>query len=132
MNLFNNNSRETLDIFDDILVDNIVQRILKRHIAVLFYIVIIVGVVVIILSKALLFFNVAMKSSRNLHAKMFGCLLQAPMKFFDKNPCGRILNRFSKDMGAIDEVLPKFLQDSVQVRIEVKYLNHNDVEYYYP
>lgn len=28
---------------------------------------------------------------------------------------GRILNRFSKDMGAIDELLPSVLMDSIQV-----------------
>lgn len=37
------------------------------------------------------------------------------MRFFDTNPSGRIMNRFSKDMGAIDEFLPKALLDSSQV-----------------
>lgn len=37
------------------------------------------------------------------------------MRFFDTNPSGRILNRFSKDMGAIDEVLPRGMMDAIQV-----------------
>lgn len=37
------------------------------------------------------------------------------MRFFDTNPSGRILNRFSKDMGAVDEFLPKAFLDSAQV-----------------
>lgn len=37
------------------------------------------------------------------------------MRFFDVNPSGRIMNRFSKDMGTIDELLPKVLIDAIQV-----------------
>ena len=37
---------------------------------------------------------------------MFHKLLRAQPRFFDVNPSGRILNRFSKDMGSIDETLP--------------------------
>lgn len=48
-----------------------------------------------------------MRSSQKLHDKMFDGVISAPMRFFDTNPSGRILNRFSKDMGAIDELLPK-------------------------
>lgn len=37
------------------------------------------------------------------------------MRFFDTNPAGRILNRFSKDMGAVDEFLPKAILDATQI-----------------
>ena len=39
------------------------------------------------------------------------------MRFFDTNPSGRILNRFSKDMGAIDELLPKAMMESIQIML---------------
>lgn len=37
------------------------------------------------------------------------------MRFFDLNPSGRILNRFSKDMGAVDELMPRIMLDGIQI-----------------
>lgn len=37
------------------------------------------------------------------------------MRFFNTNTSGRILNRFSKDMGAIDELLPAAMMDCLQI-----------------
>lgn len=56
-----------------------------------------------------------MTASIRLHNTMFTKMLSAPMRFFDVNSSGRILNRFSKDMGTIDEILPKMLMDAIQV-----------------
>lgn len=56
-----------------------------------------------------------MRSSINLHNQIFGNILSATMRFFDTNPSGRILNRFSKDMGIVDEILPRMYLDSIQV-----------------
>ena len=42
-------------------------------------------------------------------------MLGATMRFFDTNSSGRILNRFSRDMGVIDELLPKALMEAIQV-----------------
>ena len=48
----------------------------------------------------------SMVASRNLHNTMFDKILRAPPRFFDINPSGTILNRFSKDIGSMDEMLP--------------------------
>lgn len=37
------------------------------------------------------------------------------MRFFNNNTSGRILNRFSKDMGAVDELLPSAMVDCLQI-----------------
>ncbi|XP_053671125.1 ATP-binding cassette sub-family C member 4-like [Anopheles nili] len=79
------------------------------------YGVIIIGVVLFTIFRGYLFFNICMKASRNLHDRMFARILTAPMRFFDTNPSGRILNRFSKDMGAIDELLPKAMIEAIQI-----------------
>ena len=46
-------------------------------------------------------------SNSALHGKMISAILKAPVLFFDINPTGRIMNRFSKDMGLMDEILPR-------------------------
>lgn len=56
-----------------------------------------------------------MQSSNTLHDKMFARMLGATMRFFDTNSSGRILNRFSRDMGVIDEMLPKALMEAIQI-----------------
>lgn len=55
--------------------------------------------------------------SHRLHDKMFECVSQSPMSFFHINPSGRILNRFSKDMGSVDELLPQAMIDCFQVTV---------------
>lgn len=76
----------------------------------------IVGLFFIALCRSVLFYKLAMWSSKSLHNSMFLNVINAPMRFFDTNPSGRILNRFSKDIGNIDELLPKTVLDAGQVR----------------
>ncbi|KAL9978592.1 hypothetical protein ACROYT_G016126 [Oculina patagonica] len=52
------------------------------------------------------FYLAALKASENLHDQMTKATLKAPVLFFDTNPVGRILNRFSKDIGSMDDILP--------------------------
>ena len=70
--------------------------------------------VVLAAIRAYLFFYASLRSSERLHDKMVTCLLQALVLFFDTNPAGRILNRFSKDIGCIDEILPKTFLSAIQ------------------
>lgn len=75
----------------------------------------IIAVVAVTLSRGFIFFAICMRASKKLHDKSFLSLLHSPMRFFDTNPSGRILNRFSKDMGAVDELLPKAIIEATQV-----------------
>ena len=60
------------------------------------------------------FLLVSLRCSERLHDKMVLAILQAPVHFFDSNPVGRILNRFAKDVGCLDELLPKTFLVSIQ------------------
>ncbi|KAG1714742.1 putative multidrug resistance-associated protein lethal(2)03659 [Nymphon striatum] len=53
------------------------------------------------------------RAARHLHDRMFDKLLHAPIKFFNTNPIGEILNRFTKDIGHIDDLIPLAYQDFV-------------------
>ncbi|XP_061393047.1 probable multidrug resistance-associated protein lethal(2)03659 [Musca vetustissima] len=77
--------------------------------------IITVATIVITVTRSFLFFNVAMRASQNLHNSMFRGITRASMYFFNTNPSGRILNRFSKDMGQIDEILPSVMIDVIQI-----------------
>ncbi|KAH8355856.1 hypothetical protein KR200_006142, partial [Drosophila serrata] len=65
-------------------------------------------------SASFLIFNLAKKCSIGLHSSIFNAISLASMYFFNTNPPGRILNRFSKDLGQVDEMLPVVMMDVIQ------------------
>ena len=55
----------------------------------------------------------SVRASRKLHNQLLDAVIRAPMSFFDTTPLGRIQNRFSKDMYAVDEALAYVLSLSL-------------------
>jgi ATP-binding cassette subfamily C (CFTR/MRP) protein 4 len=53
---------------------------------------------------------------------MFRKIVAMPMRFFETNPSGRILNRFSKDMDSIDEDVPMSFLFTVLVAGEIIFI----------
>ena len=53
------------------------------------------------------FYHLCMNASRSLHKRMIRSVLATPVRFFDLNPIGRLMNRFSKDMSVLDENIPQ-------------------------
>lgn len=79
----------------------------------------IVGLFIVAITRSVLFYKLAMLSSISIHQMTFENVIGATMRFFDTNPSGRILNRFSKDMGSVDEALPKAILDSGQMMLSL-------------
>lgn len=78
------------------------------------YIALAVACLFAALGRAFLSIHGFIKCSSKLHTAMLTALLKAPVRFFDVNPAGRILNRFAKDVGCMDEVLPYAILEAVQ------------------
>ncbi|XP_047482005.1 multidrug resistance-associated protein 1-like [Penaeus chinensis] len=47
-----------------------------------------------------------LRASRALHQRLLQSVVRLPMSFFDTNPSGRIINRFSKEISVLDIILP--------------------------
>lgn len=69
--------------------------------------------------RAFAFYKACLRISRNLHDSMFRSVTRSFMTFFNKNPTGRIINRFSKDIGAIDSWLPIVVIDCLKFVLEL-------------
>jgi ATP-binding cassette subfamily C (CFTR/MRP) protein 4 len=87
----------------------------SRDTSIYIYSVIIGSLIIITLVRSVTFFTVCMRASTRLHDNMFGSITRATMRFFNTNSAGRILNRFSKDMGSIDELLTSAMIDCLQI-----------------
>ena len=90
-----------------------------RNLDIIIYSVFIVVLFVSTIIRATTFFAICMSASVNLHNKIFARMLRAPVAFFDSNPAGRILNRFTRDLGIIDELFPAVAYDLNMVSVTI-------------
>ncbi|XP_069129777.1 ATP-binding cassette sub-family C member 5-like isoform X2 [Argopecten irradians] len=67
--------------------------------------------------KGIIAATVMVKASGRLHNRALDKVMKAPMAFFDANPPGRILNRFSRDMDEGDVFLPNLLDMLLQTSL---------------
>ncbi|XP_064554775.1 ATP-binding cassette sub-family C member 4-like isoform X2 [Drosophila montana] len=74
----------------------------------------ILGVVIMTTFRGFLFLKTCMHASKVLHDRMFRSILHASIRFFHNNTAGQILNRFSKDIGTMDEWLPRNMLEFIQ------------------
>ncbi|XP_046623156.1 ATP-binding cassette subfamily C member 4-like isoform X3 [Neodiprion virginianus] len=89
--------------------------LLHQDVAIYIYAGCIVSCIILVTLRHLLFMKMCVNASCNLHNSMFANILVTTMRFFNTNPSGRILNRFSKDMGAMDELLPNTMLEALQI-----------------
>ncbi|ETO62174.1 hypothetical protein F444_19896 [Phytophthora nicotianae P1976] len=70
-----------------------------------------VGTAVMVLVRAVTVAVIGLRASRHLFDSMTMSLLKAPLRFFDVNPIGRILNRYGDDITAIDFMISFSFQE---------------------
>lgn len=58
------------------------------------------------LTRAQIIIRMISKAAENIHDKMLTNVARSQILFFDSNPVGRILARFSKDISVVDMVIP--------------------------
>ncbi|KAF9091354.1 hypothetical protein BGX23_005238 [Mortierella sp. AD031] len=61
------------------------------------------GYIFTIMCRQLVQYKGSIDASRSIHRRLLSQILNSPVRFFDTTPLGRIMNRFTKDMGTIDE-----------------------------
>ncbi|XP_023233967.1 multidrug resistance-associated protein 4-like [Centruroides sculpturatus] len=64
--------------------------------------------------SASLLYELFVSASTNLHNKMLGCIIHTPISFLDNNPVGKILNRFSKDVNNMDDMLTFVFYEAIR------------------
>jgi ATP-binding cassette subfamily C (CFTR/MRP) protein 4 len=94
-----------------------VNETLDRASIIYTYSGIILGTIIFSVVHSLYFMLYFIIASINLHRYAFSSIIKATMRFYNNNPSGRILNRFSKDLGYIDEYIPPVLFDVIEVAL---------------
>ncbi|XP_078381397.1 ATP-binding cassette sub-family C member 3-like [Oculina patagonica] len=61
----------------------------------------------------------SVKASDRLHHGLLTNVLHSPMAFFEATPLGRIVNRFSKDIDMIDDLVPRSLLTFLRSSLEL-------------
>ena len=67
-----------------------------------------------LLIESAMFMLGGIRSSRSLHYRCLNTLMHAPVSWFDSNPKGRIISRFSADISVVDIFLPRYLDWAAQ------------------
>lgn len=69
------------------------------------------------------------KSAKETHETLLHYVFRWPMELFDTTPTGRVVNRFSKDVDVVDNVLPHCIRSWILMFFSVNeiyfYLTHS-------
>lgn len=62
-------------------------------------------------------------AARFLHNNLLHQTMRLPMSFFDTTPLGRIVNRFSRDVDVVDNILPQIMRIWIMMIFNVSMTN---------
>ncbi|XP_067128879.1 ATP-binding cassette sub-family C member 4-like [Centruroides vittatus] len=78
------------------------------------YLGLVCAVFFVTLISASLLYEMFVSASINLHNNMLRCIIHTPISFLDNNPVGKILNRFSKDVNNMDDMLTFVFYEAIK------------------
>ncbi|KAJ8983685.1 hypothetical protein NQ317_003473 [Molorchus minor] len=84
----------------------------KRNKIINMYSVVTIAATMLAFVRAFLNFSFCMRASKNLHKAITSTVINTYMYFFDSHFIGNIVNRFSKDIGTIDEYIPLLIYEN--------------------
>ncbi|EDW73918.2 uncharacterized protein Dwil_GK21659 [Drosophila willistoni] len=86
---------------------------------VTWYTVLLLCTLALYLLRTFGFFFMCLRISLRLHDQLYRGIIRSWMYFFNTNPSGRVLNRFSSDIQNVDVSLPQAMMDSLQFLVDV-------------
>ncbi|XP_031345180.1 probable multidrug resistance-associated protein lethal(2)03659 isoform X2 [Photinus pyralis] len=96
------------------------QKLEESHDNVMrLYSFVMLGTAIFTILRAYTFYTFSSKASTNIHNSVVDRILNTGMMFFDNNLSGSVLNRFSRDLGIIDEQMPNVLFECSSVILSV-------------
>lgn len=95
----------------------------ERYHRIIIYLIILLVAILVYILRTFGFYRMCLQISLHLHDVLFRAITRTSMLFFNTNASGRILNRFSKDIRALDVDVPRTLIDSMAVSLKELKLN---------
>jgi ABC-type multidrug transport system fused ATPase/permease subunit len=80
------------------------------------YAAIVLGVFITSLAQGLSFVKLTLGASRVFHNRVFASVMRGTAAWFDGQPTGRILSRFTSDLDLIDNMIPPNVEQTAEVR----------------
>ncbi|XP_023013490.2 probable multidrug resistance-associated protein lethal(2)03659 [Leptinotarsa decemlineata] len=74
---------------------------------------------VLVFSRTYMTFFFSLRASKNLHKSLNNSVLNSFMTFFDGHYIGNIINRFSKDLSTVDEVIPMTIYEVLRSTLQM-------------
>lgn len=106
------------------------EELLEAHSnSLIIYTILIILATTFTLLQSFIMFYFTTKASINLHKKTFSAIVGATMNFFDDHLSGNILNRFSKDIGLIDEFLPFVIFEVIRVSSDTNSISEENCNF---
>ncbi|XP_026807567.1 probable multidrug resistance-associated protein lethal(2)03659 isoform X2 [Rhopalosiphum maidis] len=112
---YNNISNDNSTLSSSDTINTLLFTSNFRQICMIVYTVIIIFSIIIVIFRCVVYVSFCKNASIHLHDQMFDSFVKATMSFFNTNSSGDMLNRFSKDIGVIDELLPYIFMDCLQL-----------------